>query len=787
MKKTLLTTAAIALLSAGVMAQGTNKQGGVSQKRNFSAAELKTTSNNNGGIKYNRCGTAKPSEEWDTEFNKQVEAYRLEHANEIANGKTASTTYTLPIIFHIIHGGQAVGTFPNIAAAQVNSQITVLNQDYAGTGYQSSTYPAGAFSGYASATSNSVAVASKDGTGRVAIANTGISFCAATKDPNGVTLVEPGIDRISYVTKGWTNPATLTSSNFQSYIDATIKPGSIWDVTKYFNVWLTDEDMTSANSPGLLGYSTFPASSTNTGLSAPYGTATTDGCWFYSKVCGSAAIYAAGTYDPTYKYGRTICHECGHYLGLRHPWGDNGQCGGTDYCNDTPPEKGQGTNQPYGCWYGTNTYPVNAGTCTYGGQTNTNGDMFMNIMDYTDDVAMYMFTNDQAIRMQTSMANSPNRKLLTASATNLCAGVTAVAPVAGFTYPGTICTGQPYTFTDASSNSPTSYTWTANSSTGVVITSTNSASPAISFSNTGTYTITQTVSNSAGSNSASHTITSTTCVPTCDTMHNVITADLATPHIYWADAVAPRDSGYALGTNAYLDKAKAEKYTYANNGKQIKAIRVYIHKAGTGNVTFNVWNDNATPGTPGTVLASKTVGLGTLVNGYNTITLTTPVTPGSIFYVGFNIPTTTGDTIAVACNDGTNGVANMGFEEWSNSTWNAYSAATVYNTNLNNFMFPIMCPPSGTTGIEHNELGSAINLFPNPNNGQFNFSVNLPEAANLNFTIVNMIGQVVYTKSENNITNAVLSCDLSHLSKGVYYANITDGKNNKTVKKIIIE
>jgi len=49
------------------------------------------------------------------------------------------------------------------------------------------------------------------------------------------------------------------------------------------------------------------------------------------------------------------------------------------------------------------------------------------------------------------------------------------------------------------------------------------------------------------------------------------------------------------------------------------------------------------------------------------------------------------------------------------------------------------------------------------------------------------LGQVVYTKSENNITNSVLSCDLSHLAKGVYYANITDGKNNKTVKKIIIE
>jgi PKD repeat protein len=790
MKKTVLITAALALLSAGVMAQGTNKQG-VSKKRNFSASELKTTSNNNGGTKYNRCGTVKPSETWDAEFNKQVEAYKLAHAADIANGKVAATSYTIPIIYHVIHGGQAVGTYPNIAAGQINSQTTVLNADYGATGAGVSTYTALSSGGhgpfYDYANGNSLP-APDNTTAGVKVANCGITFCMATKDPSGNTLTEPGIDRVNYTTKGWANPnstAYNSTSTFQSYIDGTIKPGTIWDPTKYFNVWLTDEN----TSVGLLGYSTFPASSGNTGLSAPYGTTTTDGCWFWTKVCGSKTIYPSGTYDATYYLGRTITHESGHYLGLRHTWGD-GACV-TDYCNDTPPE---GAATYYGSGTGNSSwvYPYTASnTCSGSGAYNSDlgdGIMYMNFMDYSDDAYMCMFTNDQAIRMQTSLANSPMRKGPAQNAAAVCAGVTAVAPVAGFTYPGTICTGQPYTFTDASTNSPTSYTWTANPSTGVVITSTNSASPAISFSTTGTYTITQTVANTAGSNSASHTITSTTCVPTCDTMRNVIAADLPTPHIYWADAVAPRDSGYALGTNAYKDKAKAEKYTYANNGKQIKAIQVYIHKAGTGNVTFNVWNDNATPGTPGTVLASKTVGLGTLVNnGYNTITLTSPVTPGSVFYVGFNIPTTTGDTIAVASNDGTNGVANMGFEQWSDNTWNAYSGATVYNTNLNNFMFPIMCPAGGTTGIEHNELGNAINLFPNPNNGQFNFSVNLPEASNLNFTIVNMIGQVVYTKSENNITNAVLSCDLSHLAKGVYYANITDGKNNKTVKKIIIE
>jgi hypothetical protein len=274
-------------------------------------------------------------------------------------------------------------------------------------------------------------------------------------------------------------------------------------------------------------------------------------------------------------------------------------------------------------------------------------------------------------------------------------------------------------------------------------------------------------------------------------MRNITAADLATPHIYLVGSTTPHDSGYLLGTNIYGDLAKAEKYTVGSSGYQLKAIQAYLYVTGTHTVTFNVWNDNA--GMPGTVIASQTVLLSSLVNGYNTITLSTPytftATPPTTFYVGFNIPSgASGDTIAVASNDGTNGVANAGFEQWSDNSWNAYSSATDYDTNLDNFLFPIGCGAGLGAGIEtNNHLGSSINLFPNPNNGQFTFAVSLTEATNLNFTVINTLGQIVYAKTENNITNAVLSCDLSHLAKGVYYANITDSNNNRTVKKIIIQ
>jgi hypothetical protein len=820
MKKTLLTTAALALLSAGVMAQGTNKKGSVSKKSTFSATTLIPTNNSGGGTKYNRCGTAKPSETWDAEFNQQVEAYVQAHAADIANGKVAATTYTIPIIYHVIHGGQAEGTYPNIAQAQINSQTQVLNADYGGTGAYVSTYTAltsgghGPFYDYAHGNS---LPAPDNTTAGVIVPNCGITFCMATKDPNGNALAEPGIDRVNYTTKGWANPngtAYNSTTTFQNYIDGTIKPGTIWDVTKYFNVWLTDENA----SVGLLGYSTFPASSTLTGLSAPYGTTTTDGCWFWTKVCGSKTIYAAGTYDPTYCYGRTITHESGHYLGLRHTWGD-GSCA-TDYCNDTPPE---GAATYYGSGTGNTSwvYPYTAtNNCTATGAYNSDlgdGIMYMNFMDYSDDVYMCMFTNDQAIRMQTALANSPNRKGPAANAANVCSGVTAVAPTAAFTFPTKICIGEANQFTDASINSPATYTWTSNPSTGVVITSTNTASPTINFPSIGTYTITETVANTAGSNSISHTITATSCALTaCDTLSNFLTSDTLTVY-HLGMPVA--DSGYISGTNKYGDLAKASYYDATNLANtQIKSVICLFYKNGTagthgtGTVTVNILGGTSSGGPTGAAVGTATASLATIVAstpttgvkycgnpslGFSTalivpytFTFATPITtPTGGFFASLNIPAVAADTLVVFQNTaGSLQTTNTAWElnTPSPGTWASAQADWGFTNGVSFAILPIVCP-TGTTDIQHNELGSAINLFPNPNNGQFNFAVNLTEAANLNFTIINMLGQVVYTKSENNITNAVLSCDLSHLSKGVYYANITDGKNNKTVKKIIIE
>lgn len=280
--------------------------------------------------------------------------------------------YNIPTIVHVIHNGEAVGTGTNISQAQVYSQYDVLNEDYNNTNADGSLVPA-AFQPFRGSLQ--------------------MNFKKALRNPSGVTLAEPGINRINRNTMGWTAPPYT-----QSYIDNTIKPNSIWDPTKYFNIWVMDLG------GGLLGYAQFPPQPTPPlgGLPAG-GSATTDGV-----VVLYTAFGRVGNVGAPYNKGRTLTHEAGHFFGLRHIWGDEAQCTADDYVTDTPQQK----DKNFGC----PSYPQTNGA---GGRcvTSDPSSMFMNYMDYTDDACMYMFTQGQATRMEAVISSSPRRVELTTSNT----------------------------------------------------------------------------------------------------------------------------------------------------------------------------------------------------------------------------------------------------------------------------------------------------------------------------------------------------------------------------------
>ena len=418
------------------------------------------------------CATPVPSKEWEEAFTVFIQQFKTAQST----GKSQKQVYTIPVIVHVIHGGQAVGTYPNLAQGQINSQIKVLNDDFGGIGFNKGNYPASAFSTWAA--NQNVDSASLDVLGRIEIANCEVQFCLATKDTLGNLLPEPGIERINYITKGWANPASFGSSisNFSSYMNNTIKPGSIWNITKYFNIWVSDV----SSSSGLLGYATFPPFANLTGLNVgANGTAQTDGVWCWGRAFGSVGTFPGGSYAGGYNRGRTATHEVGHWLGLRHIWGD-GTCV-TDYCADTPPASGQNFGNP--------NYPYKTTNCN---GNSPNGEMFMNFMDYTNDPVKYMFTPDQAIRVQTAMQNSPYRNQL--GTHNLCA-LSETAANASFNLPASACTNGLVTFTNTSSGNPVpSYTWSANGG-AQINPNANANLVTMSFSAAGVYTVNLTADN----------------------------------------------------------------------------------------------------------------------------------------------------------------------------------------------------------------------------------------------------------------------------------------------------
>lgn len=245
----------------------------------------------------------------------------------------------LPVVVHVVHQTPE----QNISDAQVKSQIDVLNRDYRAKNTDIRKVPP---------------------VWKSLVLDANVQFALATKDPAG----NP--------TSGITRTATTVDA-FGA--DDTVKAkgtGGVeaWPADRYLNMWVCNLG------GGLLGYAQFPG-----------GPAKTDGV----VVLYSAFGTRRGAIAPFNK-GRTATHEVGHFLGLRHIWGDKNDCTGNDFVADTPPARQANTGKP--------AFPHI--TCNNG----PSGDMFMNYMDYVDDDAMFMFTTGQVARMNATLAG-PRKKL----------------------------------------------------------------------------------------------------------------------------------------------------------------------------------------------------------------------------------------------------------------------------------------------------------------------------------------------------------------------------------------
>jgi hypothetical protein len=263
--------------------------------------------------------------------------------------KTQQNLYEIPVVIHIIHNGEAIGEEVNLSEERILSQIKTLNEDYRRLNADTILTPP-----------QYLDVA----------ADTEIEFVLARSDPNGSPTT--GIIRIQGAKSGW-----------RISEDEELKRNSYWPAEDYLNIWVTNL------ASDLLGYSQFPVSDLE-GLEFSSNNRLTDGVVIdYLYFGENADIFPRSI-------GRTTTHEVGHYLGLRHIWGD-GACDVDDFCNDTPPARSP-------------NYSCNNERSSCGSR-----DMFENYMDYTDDQCMNLFTLCQKNRMRIVLENSPRRSSLVTS------------------------------------------------------------------------------------------------------------------------------------------------------------------------------------------------------------------------------------------------------------------------------------------------------------------------------------------------------------------------------------
>jgi hypothetical protein len=230
----------------------------------------------------------------------------------------------IPVVFHVLYHLPE----ENISYLAIENMIAALNRDFRRKNNDTTNTPA---------RFKSVA------------ADMEFEFGLATMDPRGRGT--SGIIKKYTPVRYWLSDDKMKSS--AGFGD------DAWDSKSYLNVWV-------CNMKDVIGYSTLPG--------------------FDKEKDGVVLAIEnfAYTYGATYgsNDNRTLVHEVGHWLNLRHIWGDK-YCG-DDFIDDTPRQSIYTPGCPTG----------NRISC----DNNPYGDMYMNYMDFTDDVCMNMFTKEQKKR-----------------------------------------------------------------------------------------------------------------------------------------------------------------------------------------------------------------------------------------------------------------------------------------------------------------------------------------------------------------------------------------------------
>ena len=689
-----------------------------------------------------------------------VENQTAEYVRTHAHNNQAESVITIPVVFHIVYNTTA----QNITDAKCIAQLNQLNLDYARLNADASSTPA-AFQGVA--------------------ANTGIQFCLAQRDPNGNATT--GIER-----RQTTVTSFSTNDNVKRYANGGL---DAWSSSSYLNIWVCNL------SGGVLGYAQFPGSA-----------AATDGVVLLYSSVGSVA--SPGTASP-YNLGRTATHEVGHWLNLRHIWGDDGSgCSGSDQVSDTPNQ----ASEKYGC----PSYP-STDACT----STSPGIMFMNYMDYTDDACMNMFTVGQSSRMNALFATGGARlSLLTSLGCTPPSGGGSCGTPSGLASSSITTTSATVSWAAVSGASSYNVQYRVNGTTTwtTVTSTTNSRSlTGLSANTTYQYQIQAVCSGTSGTYSSISTFTTATAT-TCGTPASLTSSSVTTTSATvswgavtgassynvqyrvngtttWTTVTSTTNSRSLTGLTANTTYQYQVQAVCSGVSGSYSSIATFTTQATSG--CTDIWESN------NTISTAKTISTNTDITGqissttdkdYFKFTTTSPNT-----YIRINLTNLPADfDIRLYNSSGTQlAISQNGSTTSEQIIRNTTTAATYYiqvygyngansttvcyNLRVNVGSTAFRLGDSAEDQLEPVANFNDFVLFPNPAKDQVNLTFNSGVNEVVSVRVMDMVGKVArqlnlaVEQGDNKF-----SIDVADFSKGIYFVELTNG-NERIVKKMIIE
>lgn len=272
-----------------------------------------------------------------------------------------ATVYQIPVVFHVVWNTEA----QNLPDEVILDQLAILNQDYR--------------------RQNPNAADTRDiFLDRAADAE--IEFVLATEDPFGNPT--NGINRVETTRESFFFDLLSQSITVDEVKFAATGGADAWDTQNYLNIWVCN--ITAGFGLQPFGFAYPPNGAPNWEGTFNFIPDNVQGVVVHYTAVGSNSSVGLDDNFPGNEGGRTLTHEVGHYLGLRHTWGDAffDGCAADDGIADTP---NIANNNNFACNF-------NANTCNDG--VDDLPDMAENYMDYNQDECLNMFTEGQVAAMR---------------------------------------------------------------------------------------------------------------------------------------------------------------------------------------------------------------------------------------------------------------------------------------------------------------------------------------------------------------------------------------------------